>query len=91
MIEGFPHPSIPQVNGVPTYETIKMVQRMLSANLSSVHSNIWDRMNRLLALIITAAIYATVSVVAFVVTANPVPQPAILPVATGSKISEIVR
>ena len=54
MIEGFPHPSIPQVNGVLTYETIKMVQRMLSTNTASVHLNIGDGMNRLLALTVDA-------------------------------------
>ena len=91
MIKCFPHPTIMRVNGVPTYETIKMVQRMLSVKASSVHSNIGDIMNGLLSLTVTADVYATVSTIAFVVPANLGPQPAIPPVATGSQISELVR
>ena len=73
MIKCFPHPTIMRVNGVPTYETIKMVQRMLSVNAASIHSNPGDIMNGIHILTITAAVYAMVSVVAFVVPANSVP------------------
>ena len=79
------------MNGVSTYETIKMVQRILSVKASSVHSNLGYIMNGLLALTVTAAVYSTVSAIAFVVPANLGPQPAILPVTTGSQISELVR
>ena len=68
-----------------------MVQRMLSLKAASFHSNLGDGMNKLLSLTITAAVYATVSAIAFVVPANLGPQPAILPVTTGSQISELVR
>ena len=71
IIEGFPHPSTLEVNDVPTYESIKMVQWMLSANMASVYLNIGDGLNRPLVLTVTPSVYTTISSFTFVTPVNP--------------------
>ena len=38
IIESFPNPDIPRIEGTPTYESIAQVRTLLSANAASVPS-----------------------------------------------------
>jgi hypothetical protein len=42
ILEGFPHPTITPVIGIPTYESIAEINLKLNANAASVHSNLGD-------------------------------------------------
>ena len=77
--ERFPYKEIPKISGPPTYPTIKNVNKMLSTNASSIHSNLGDGQHGLLALTLPAAVYNTISGVPFVFPVNPGPLPAIVP------------
>jgi regulator of replication initiation timing len=88
-LEGFPHPTIPAVIGIPTYETISEVNLQLNANAASVHSNLGDGAHGLLALTINPAVFNTLSAVAFVVPVNPGAQPVIPAGATNHQINAI--
>jgi hypothetical protein len=72
-IEGFPHPTIPAVIGIPTHETIAEVNLQLNANAASVPSNLGDGAHSLLALTINPAVYNTLSAIAFITPAGAQP------------------
>jgi hypothetical protein len=71
ILEGFPHPTITPVIGIPTYESIAEINLKLNANAASVHSNLGDGAHGLLALAIDPAVYNTISLDPFVPPANP--------------------
>eukprot|EP00957_Ditylum_brightwellii_P022875 1726638-Ditylum_brightwellii.AAC.1 len=50
ILNDFPHPTVPQVTGEPTYETIHRVHKILQESASSVHSNLGGGMHGHLAL-----------------------------------------
>jgi hypothetical protein len=75
ILEGFPHPTITPVIGIPTYESIAEINLKLNANAASVHSNLGDGAHRLLALTIDPAVYNTISPDPFVPPANPSTNP----------------
>ena len=73
IVDGFPHPIIPPIIGVPTYQSISELNLQLNANAASVQSNLGDGQQGLLALTVSTAIYATISNIPFVAPANPGP------------------
>ena len=77
LIESFPYPTIAPIFGEPTYETITSVARQLKANAASNHSELGGGSLGHLALLITPAVYATISAVPYDVPANPGPTPVI--------------
>jgi hypothetical protein len=89
IVNGFPHPTIPPIMGIPTYATIAEVNLKLNANTASVKSALSNEALGLLALTVSLAVYATLSDVPFVVPINPGPQPDIPVGATGPQIAAI--
>ena len=77
IIDGFPHPTIPIIQGIPTYETLTELNIKLNANAASVYSDGGDGRNGLLILTVSATTYATVSQTPFVIPVNPGPAPII--------------
>jgi hypothetical protein len=90
-IESFPHPIIPPIEELPTYETITDVPRLLNANSASIHSELEDGQLGHLALTISPAVYATLLAIPFVAPPNPGPVPILVPnVGTTAQIQGII-
>jgi hypothetical protein len=91
-IESFLHPIIPPIEGLPTYESITDVTRLLNTNAASIHSELGDGQLGHLALTISPAVYATLSAIPFVAPPNPGPVPVLVPnVGTTAQIQGIIR
>jgi hypothetical protein len=90
LVESFPHPDIPAIEGPPNYKTITDITRLLNANAASIHSELGGGNYGHLALTISAASYTTLSPVAFVPPANPGTTPVIPPLATAVIIGQTV-
>jgi hypothetical protein len=91
-IESFPHPIIPPIEGLPTYESITDVTRLLNTNATSIHSELGVGQLGHLALTISPAVYATVSAIPFVAPPNLGPVPVLVPnVGTTAQIQGIIR
>jgi hypothetical protein len=75
LIESFPHPTIPPIQGQPTYESITDVVQLLNANAASVHSELGGGALGHLTLTVSTAVYATLSAQPFVAPVNPGPTP----------------
>ena len=90
--EGFPYPTIPKQNGLPTYESIKAVHIKLKTNAASVPSNLGGGAHGNLGLILSDTIYHTLTGHHFVRTAHPGATP-VLPEGqpTAALIGELVR
>jgi hypothetical protein len=71
IIDGFPHPTVMPITGVPTYETLAELNLQLNANAASVQSNLGDGRLGLLFLTVSVAEYNTLSAVAFIAPVNP--------------------
>ena len=91
ILEGFPHPTITPVIGIPTYESIADLNLKLNANAASVHSNLGDGAHGLLALTIDPAVYNTISPILFVPPANPGVNPLIPALSTNAIITKLTR
>ena len=91
IVEGFPHPTLTPISGVPTYETIAELNLKLNANAASVQSNLGDGQLGLLYLTVTPAEYTTLSATAFVPPANPGTTPVIATGATAAQTSASIR
>jgi hypothetical protein len=91
-IESFPHPIIPPIEGLPTYESITDITRLLNTNAASIHSELGDGQLGHLALTISPAVYATLLAIPFVAPPNPGPVPVLVPnVGTTAQIQGIIR
>ena len=53
IIDSFPNPTIPIIEGEPTYETIKRAEKLLVENAASTHSTLGGGNHRFLGLILT--------------------------------------
>jgi hypothetical protein len=89
ILEGFPHPTITPVIGIPTYKSIAEINLKLNANAASVHSNLGA--HGLLALTIDPAVYNTISPDPFLPPANPGANPILPDNATVAFIAELIR
>ena len=65
VLDSFPKQTITPIEGLPTYETIKLVNDELSANAASVHSTLGGGNHGYLGITVTTAVYATISNTAF--------------------------
>ena len=83
LVETFLQPTIPPIVGVPTYETISKVIMMLSFNAASVSTNLGCGTLGYLVLVVTPAIYNTLSATPFVPPPNPGAAPTVPPGTTG--------
>ena len=81
VITTFPHQTIPQIGGVPTYESINKLAALLKANAASVQTENGGGQLGHLAVCVSPAIYATLSNTPFTIPANP---GAICPVLAGN-------
>ena len=91
VVDGFPHPTVVPILGVPNYESIAALNLKLNANAASVQSNLGDGLLGLLYLTITPAEYNTLSAIAFEPPANPGSAPEVPDDATDNQIAAIVR
>jgi hypothetical protein len=91
IIESFPHPTIPPITGLPTYDTIATFLRLLNANAASVHSELGGGLLGHLSLTVSPAVYTTLSAVIFTVPINPGPVPIIPNNATTAQIQALLR
>jgi hypothetical protein len=91
IVNGFPHPTIVPINGVPTFETLADLNLQLNANAASVQSNLGDGQLGLLFLTVSPAEYTTLSNHAFIPPNNPGSAPNIPGGSTAAQITEFVR
>ena len=88
IVYGFLFPTIDPIIRTPDYESIADMHLKLNANAASVKSNIGCGTLGLLFLIVSPAVYATLSTTTFVPPVNPGPKPIIL---TGSTVAVIAN
>jgi hypothetical protein len=92
IVDGFLHPTVLPIIGVPTYETLAALNLQLNANAASVQSNLGNGQLGLLYLTVSPALYATLSATAFIPPANPGAVPVPLPAgATAAQITAGIR
>ena len=71
--DNFPYPVLTKITGLPSYDSIKVVNDEISANAASVYSDLGGGNHGFLAITVSPTIYATVSPTPFVAPTNPVP------------------
>jgi hypothetical protein len=71
LIESFPHPSLPKIIGQPTYLALSTMKKLIAANAASVPSREGGGAHGYLGMVLSAAVYATVSGTPFVNPNNP--------------------
>jgi hypothetical protein len=71
VVDGFPHPAIAPIIGVPTYKSINALNLQLNANAASVQSNLGDGLLGLLYLTIPPDEYFALSASEFFLPKNP--------------------
>jgi hypothetical protein len=91
VVDGFPHPIIAPITGVPNYESIKARNLQLNANAASVQSNLGDGLLGLLYLTITPAEFNALSATAFIPPKNLGAIPTIPYAATDSQFATLLR
>ena len=70
IVDTFPYPSVPPIERLPTYSTIKELHLKLNANAASVQSNLGDGNNVFIYLTIFDEVYNTLSDVPFIEPTN---------------------
>jgi hypothetical protein len=78
LIAGFPHSSLPKVTGEPTFEDLKVIQRLLNNNAMSVASYEGGGRHGHLGIIMTNEKYFAIAVDVFPVPNNPGPSAAVV-------------
>ena len=68
---GFPQPSVPAIDGEPTYESIKTVHDILKSNAASVPTTLGGGAHGHLGLVLNPTVYLVVTGANFVSPANP--------------------
>ena len=89
IVDGFKFPTIPPISGTPTYHTISEVNLKLNSNSASVQSNLSCGTLGLIQLIVSPALYNTLSVTTFDVNVNPGSSPDIPANSTGAQITKL--
>jgi hypothetical protein len=88
---GFPHSSLPKVTGEPTFEDLKVIQRLLTTNAMSVASYEGGGRRGHLGIITTNEEYFAVAVDVSPVPNNPGPSAAVVAGLTAAVITETTR
>jgi hypothetical protein len=91
LIAGFPHSSLPKVTGEPTFEDLKVLQRLLYTNAMSVASYEGGVSHRHMGIIMTNEEYFATAVNVFPVPTNPGSSAAVVAGMTASVITETTR
>jgi hypothetical protein len=89
IVDGFPHPTIPSIIGILTYDALKDLQLVLNANAASVQSNLGNGLLGLLALTISPEVHDTLAGEPFTIPLNPGPAATIPDALTGAQIANI--
>ena len=89
--ETFPHTIIPNQLEMPTYEDRQETHMLLKANAASVQSELCGRTHGLLCLVLSSAVYQTITGSAFVALLNPGRFTNIPNGTTAARINEAVR
>ena len=71
IVNTFPYPSAPTIEGLPTYSTIKELHLKLNANAASVQSNLGDGNNGLIYQTVSDKVYNLLSDVPVIEPTNP--------------------
>ena len=71
--EGFSHPVITPIVGQPAFDTLKELKLLLSTNAASVISHLGNGALGLLWLVVSDAVYNTLSAIPFFAPQNPGP------------------
>ena len=79
ILDSFPYPMITTIRGEPNYETIRDLQRKLSANAASVPSNLGGGQHGYLALTVKPEVYFNLTGNIFTPPTDPGPMPNIVP------------
>jgi hypothetical protein len=92
-LNGFPHPTIVPINGIPTYKSMaEITHQLTSANAASVQSKLGDHGPLgLLHLTVSSAEYNTLSALALVPATNPVAESVIPRRSTLPQSSAIIQ
>jgi hypothetical protein len=91
LIKSFPHPTVPPIEGPPTYESITDILQILNTNAASVHSKLGGIELGNLALTASTAVYATLSATPFELPDNPGKTPIILTQTTETNARILIR
>jgi hypothetical protein len=91
VITTFPNPSLPPLDGTPTYASVNDLAMMLKANAASVHTENGGGQLGFLGIMVSQTMYATLSDQPFTIPANPGATPTPLDGATAAQITENYR
>jgi hypothetical protein len=91
LIGGFPHSSLPKVTGEPTFEDLKVIQRLLNTNAMSVSSYVGGGRHGHLGIIMTNEEYFSIAANVFPLAANPGASPKAVAGMTAAVIAELTR
>ena len=91
LIESSPHPTIPHITGMTTYEFITDVIRPLNENTASIHSKLGGGHLEHLALTIYPAVYTMISATPLLSPANPGTTPVITGNPLADRTNKIIR
>jgi hypothetical protein len=89
LIAGFPQSSLPKVTGEPTFEDLKVIQRLLNTNAMSVSSYIGGGRHGHLGIIMTNEEYFSITAHVFPVPNNPGASAEVAVGMTAAVIAEI--
>jgi hypothetical protein len=90
-IVGFPHSSLPKVTGEPTFEDLKVIQRLLNTHAMSVASYEGGGRHGHLGIIMKNEEYFAIAVDVFPVPVNPGPSAPVVAGMTAAVIAETKR
>jgi hypothetical protein len=89
IVDGFPHPTIPSIVDIPTYDALKYHQLSLNANAASVQFKLGNGLLGLLALTVSPEVHDKLAGEPFVVPINPGPAATFPDALTGAQIANI--
>jgi hypothetical protein len=91
LIAGFPHSSLPNITGEPTFEDLKVIRRLLNTNAMSVASYEGGGRHGHLDIIMTSKEYLAIAVDVFPLPNNPGPSAVVVVGMTESVIAETTQ
>ena len=89
LVESFDNPTIPPIDGEPTYATLNAMNKLLNSNAASIKTNLVCGSLRYLFLTLSLTIYETLSEKRVVPPPNPGATPVITAGTTGPKAVSI--
>ena len=91
IVAKFPVKTLPQIHGEPDYESIKAIQDILYGNAASLPTTLGGGNHGHIGLIMTPALYLTLSATAYVEPADPGPPPVVATNAAGGTRDNAIR